>query len=408
MSTGGTYSNNFVLSPQKSCTNKGIQVATTILGPAKDQVILKIEQAISSYKQELDEIRQKYDSDISQSSDHILNLQKLNETLTKANRDKDRLILQFENNISLMEEQINDLTKERNGWKQEINFFKTNEYNKIDSLRKTLENTDLNELQIKEIKDKIFSFLINERNKGADKFRVQFYNSIINLLMLASDTEKDSSFDLKSLMNHFTNEGRKHFGESYVFHNFNKDNYDSNFDPDFENNFNQSVRKHNKSETRLATSTQEFNRIGSHNSTNILGSDDVSCLTDIGSNHSKKRKKRKIKKKNMLESKVKELSDAIEKQKDEVQRLQEKMKQDSFASPEGQQKIRGLSSIEKVNRSRSGKPMISPINQANTQNNNDTNQFYDINEYLLQYNHMLSKIVEDNIEQRRNTKRSTL
>lgn len=406
MSTGGTFSNHFVPSPQKLCKNKGIQVSTTLEGPAKEQVISKIEHAISVYKKELDDIRRKNESDLSLSGDHILNLQKINQNLTKESRDKDRLILQLKNNVSLMDEQINDLRKERRNWQQEVDFFKTNEHNTIDNLRKTMENTSANEFQIKEIKDKIFNFLINERNKGADKFRVEFYGSIINLLMLAADTEKDSSFDLKSLLNHFTKEGKKHFGENYVFHNFKKeDYYESPLDPDFENNFNQSVLKHNKSETRIATSNNEFNRINSPNSTNLLESNDLSCITDIGSNFSKKRKKRKAKKTVILESKVKELTDAIEKQKSEVQRLQEKLKQESFSSPRGQQKIRDLSSNEKYSKGRFDKPMLIPKKQSYVQPSLENNINCDTNENLLQYNHMLSKIIEDGIEERKTIKR---
>lgn len=61
---------------------------------------------------------------------------------------------------------------------------------------------------------------------------------------------------------------------------------------------------------------------------------DLSCLTEIGSNGA--RKKRKGKKTEALENRVKQLTEAIEKQKIEFKLLQDKIKNSPGYTPRGQ------------------------------------------------------------------------
>lgn len=246
-------------------------------------------------------------------------------------------------------------------------------------------NMSDNEYQIRECKEKIFKFLINERNKGADKTRVDFYKSIINLLMLARNSEKDSSFDLKSLMDHFTNEGKKHFGPGYVFHDINQDEMvlDERLDPDFDATFRRSGHKHNKSETRVVTPA-DFNKIISAESTKWNQSNDITSLTEIGSNISRKRK-RGNKKTKILENKVKELTEAIEKQKNEVMLLQEKLKQSSFSSPARQRTPRNYTGQERFSKIYTERPNTIKARNGPANKTKEVSVFTDLNENLLQY-----------------------
>ena len=216
----------------------------------------------------------KYEGDIANCHIMIQKLQNEVESMHKDNYEKDRLIQQLRNNTEVMDSQINEITKERDQWKNEADLFKTVEYNSISILKQT-QNDNENEAKIREFKDQIFSFLMNERNKGADQTRVDFYKGIINLLMFANGTEKEERMDLKALVGYFTSEGKKSFGPSYVFHNISKDDlYDSRIEQEFDVNFDKSEEKHNKSETRIATSQKEFNRAMSPESTNLMGSND--------------------------------------------------------------------------------------------------------------------------------------
>ena len=117
-------------------------------------------------------------------------------------------ISELKNNLKIMEIKSKEIAKQRDKWKNEADLFKTSEFNTINELSKIMENNNEYDLQIREYKDQIFNFLINERNKGTDKIRVDFYKSIINLLMFASDTENESKFNLKALVNYFTIEGK--------------------------------------------------------------------------------------------------------------------------------------------------------------------------------------------------------
>ena len=134
-------------------------------------------------------------------------------------KDQYRLILQLKANLDASENQVKKLEKERDDLKNEVDFYRNNEQKCIDGLRKEIDSEQTNTRIIKEWKDKIFTFLINERNKGNDEVRVGFYKSIINLLKLAKETEEDSSFDLKLLIDYYSSEGKKYFGTDYVFHN---------------------------------------------------------------------------------------------------------------------------------------------------------------------------------------------
>lgn len=343
--------------------------------------------------------------------DNLRLAQQLQQTVQELNgelAEKDRTIKQLKNNLSLMEDRVAEMAKQRDNWRTEADFFKTSEYASISELRNNMENTDDYEFQVRDFKDKIFAFLINERNKGVDKTRVDFYKSIINLLMFASDSEKESKFDLKTLVSYFTNEGKQHFGQGYAFHNFNKDEANiSKLDAEFEEGFNKSVEKHNKSETRIASSNNDFIRMHSPESTNLLGSNDGTCLTEIGSMVSRKIKKRKKKKTKVLEGKVQELTDAIEKQKIEVKALQKRLRDNSLSTPRGKAAIQNLTSFERssqirtTRRSKSPLPIISfppkspPILPQP--------QF---DESLLQYTHLLSKMMEENLEERRTIRKS--
>jgi len=346
--------------------NKGVQVQTSDRGPSKDVLIGKIDSAIKSYNDELTALRQKYESDLSECSHHLLKMQNLNEKQAKELYDKD--------------EQIRDLKEEIAKWKHEADFYKKNAHRSIVDMPE--DNITENDYKIRECKDKIFKFLINERNNGSDNTRLEFYQSIISLLMTAADTEKDSSFDLKSLMNYFTNEGKKVFGNGYIFHNTSKDKdsfiIDQKYDPDFEQNLEKSNHKHNKSETRIAT-INDFNRMISADTTKYIPSNDITSLTEIGSNKSRKRKKG-LKKTKLLENKVKELSEAIEKQKEEFKQFQNKIKQDTIYSP----------SPMKASRNNLGADRMSFLNTKST--NMRSQEFprkenMNLNEDILQYLH---------------------
>lgn len=371
--------------PKKVLKNKGVQVATTETSAPNAELVAKIDVAIREYNKDLAAIKQKYEAALAECGQHITNLQNVNERLNKDMRDKERLGTQLKNNLSLMEDQLEDMKKERDKWKQEVDFYRNNEFKSIDDLRKNMVNISDNEYQIRECKEKIFKFLINERNKGADKTRVDFYKSIINLLMLARDSEKDSSFDLKSLMNYFTNEGKKHFGSGYVFHDTNRDEMfvDEKYDPDFDATFRRSGHKHNKSETRVATPA-DFNRIISAESTKWNQSNDVTSLTEIGSNVSRKRK-RGNKKTKILENKVKELTEAIEKQKTEVRILHEKLKQSSFSSPTRQRTPRNYTGQERFSKIYTERPKTIKVRNDSASRAREVSVFTDLNENLLQY-----------------------
>ena len=163
-----------------------------------------------------------------------------------------RLIAQLKNNHELMDTQIKELIKERDELLNEVEFYrKDNQRMKLDQLPNkgykangvksdgNLSNTQI----IRDWKDKIFDFLINEKDKNDT--RQGFYHSIVNLLTLAKETEEDDSFDLKTLVEVYSQEGKKHFGPNYVFHEINnKESEDLNL-------IKRLSRKNNKSEERL-------------------------------------------------------------------------------------------------------------------------------------------------------------
>lgn len=236
-------------------------------------------------------------------------------------------------NYSLIEDQLAELKQEKDKWKkdeiaalsQNSNHFKFH----------NLFHLEYNypEKTIKEIKDKIFKFLINERNKGADETRVDFYQSILNLLNLAKDPDEDHSFDLSSLINYFTNEGKKEFGKHYEFHKQRKDDefIQNAFEPTIDQNIRASIRKLNKSEERIMENADLYRVIHGNQKRAItpLESSDNTFLTENMSTIHRKKKGGK-KKTKMYENKIKELNEQIDKLKSDVQVSQKKMRDTSF------------------------------------------------------------------------------
>lgn len=171
-----------------------------------------------------------------------------------------RLISQLKNNHELMDTHIKDLKKERDELLNEVEIYRNNNknveanqqpsntslanHNKQDEL--DLNNNPSNTQVIRDCKDKIFKFLINDKDKPNDEVRAGFYKSIVNLLKLANEFDEDKdSFDLSTLIEVYSQERRKYFGPKYVFH-----------EPDANQNDKLNIIKRpsrglNKSETRL-------------------------------------------------------------------------------------------------------------------------------------------------------------
>jgi predicted nucleic acid-binding Zn-ribbon protein len=356
-------------------------VSTIIEGESKATLINKIDDAIKAYNSEISALQRKYEGDLAEWGRHIESLQKLNEKYIKEIRDKDRLINQLKNNNELLDEQIGELTQQVEKSKLDIDFFRSKEFENVKYIRNTM--GDINDVQykIKQWKDSIFGFLINERNKGANGVRLDFYKSIVSLLMMAAEGEKDKGMDLKKLMNYFTDEGRKIWGKNYVFH-------DKSFDVEPDAYLDRDRKKHNKSEVRLAGQT-DFNRLISDETTKFLMSNDATSLTEIGSNVSKKRKKGN-KKAKILEQKVKELNDEIDKQKNEVKKLQDRLQETSYFSPAGSRTPRKAAGLERFSLIRTEKP-TSKLSNSLTPSPNEN---------LLQYLWWCTKVLENNLMNR--------
>ena len=92
-------------------------------------------------------------------------------------------------------------------------------------------------------------------------------------MKLAKDTEEDSSFDLKLLIDYYSSEGQKYYGPDYVFHESEKEQKtDDNFDITLNKQINKPTHKHNKSDT-----ISDFSK----NLTNNVDSDDKSVNNKI-------------------------------------------------------------------------------------------------------------------------------
>ena len=114
--------------PQKVLKNKGVQVATAASSAPNAELVAKIDGAIKEYNKDLAAVKQKYEAALAECGQHITSLQNVNERLNKDLRDQDRLGTQLKNNLSLMEDQLEDMKKERDKWKQEVDFYRNNEF----------------------------------------------------------------------------------------------------------------------------------------------------------------------------------------------------------------------------------------------------------------------------------------
>ncbi|CAI2368752.1 unnamed protein product [Moneuplotes crassus] len=404
----GQFNAHLLISPPKVLKNKGVQVSTTLEGPSKDLLISKIEIAIQSYKSEVDILKRKHNAELMENLRLVEDLHRTIEEISRENTEKDRFINQLKNNLELMEDKVNEMTKQRDNWRNEVDLFKNYEYASISELRKTMEDTDDYETQVRDFKDQIFAFLLTERNRGMDKTRAEFYKSIINLLKFANDSEKETKFDLSSLVSYFSTEGKEHFGQDYQFHNFDHDEkYHVKAESDYYGDFRKSTEKDNKSETGIVSFQKGYKRMNSQESANFLSINDAACLTEIGSTTSKKMKKKKNKRTKLLEEKVRDLSNTVTKQKAEVETLQSKLKESSVKAPKGLQTIKNMASLERSSNIRTTKRFHSPVSLLSSSPRETRIPPPSCDEALLQYVHLLSKCTEESIEERRTIRKST-
>lgn len=257
MNTGRTYVNYAPVETPKSLKNKGVQVQSVNYNE-KQELVDKIQNAIKVYNNEIDQIKKRYETDLAESGMHISNLQDMNEKLMKEIRDKDRLINQLKNNLSLMDDQISDLKRDRDKLKSEVDFFRDNGILQTDNLRKTASQySDINN-KILEIKN-----IINQLEANiSDKDKVKFYRNILDLVNLANDSQNGRKLTSKEFIDYFVKDIQKQFGKGYGYYELDKAQLlvEPRFDPDMGA---RPGHKSNKSETR-PTSANDFLKVSNN------------------------------------------------------------------------------------------------------------------------------------------------
>ena len=103
---------------------------------------------------------------------------------------------------------------------------------------------------------------------------------------------------------------------------------------------------------------------------------------------------------------MKELTEAIEKQKEEVKAYQKRLREDSSSAKKSYEKIRNLTSLERASKIRTEKPYNIPIRLTSVNKSKDFERSPPINEDLLQYTYLLSQVVEGNVKERDTLRKS--